>query len=44
VIEIDGIPEGESFSFKPLINDVVWSQGSDFSGQGGETIDVYPNF
>jgi chitodextrinase len=44
VIEIDGIPEGESFSFKPLINDVVWSQGSDFSGQGERLLTFIPTF
>ena len=42
--ENERIPEGQTFEFKPLINDTTWSQGNNFVGTGGQTIDVYPNF
>jgi len=44
VYEIERIPEGEIFEFKPLINDSIWSSGNNFVGVGGQTIDIYPNF
>lgn len=44
VYEIERIPEGEIFEFKPLINDSLWSSGNNFIGRGGETIDIYPEF
>jgi glycosidase len=42
--EIERIPDGEPFEFKPLINDATWSTGSNFSGYGGDVIDIYPSF
>jgi glycosidase len=42
--QVERIPNGQYFEFKPLINDNAWSQGGNFSGYGGQTIDVYPNF
>lgn len=42
--QLERIPAGETFEFKPLINDITWSAGGNFTGTGGETIDVYPNF
>lgn len=42
--EMERIPAGQTFEFKPLINDEVWSEGSNFVGTGGDTIDIYPTF
>lgn len=42
--ETERIPAGATFQFKPLINDYTWSVGSNFTGTGGQTIDVYPLF
>ena len=42
--QVERIPNGQYFEFKPLINDSSWSQGGNFSGYGGQTIDIYPNF
>lgn len=42
--QVERIPNGQYFEFKPLINDSTWSQGWNFSGYGGQTIDVYPTF
>ena len=38
------IPAGQTFEFKPLINDAIWSTGSNFTGVGGQTITITPNF
>ncbi|MFG6476936.1 alpha-amylase family glycosyl hydrolase [Microbacterium sp. P06] len=42
--EVERIPDGESFQFKALIDDVTWSTGANFTGTGGDVIDVYPTF
>ena len=42
--EFERIPYGTTFEFKPLINDSTWSTGSNYSGTGGSTIDIYPSF
>lgn len=42
--ELERIPAGQSFQFKPLINDTAWSTGSNYVGTGGSTIDIYPTF
>jgi len=42
--EVERIPDGQSFQFKALIDDVTWSTGSNFTGTGGDVIDVYPTF
>jgi glycosidase len=44
VYEVERYEEGESFEFKPLINDQQWSSGQNFTVVGGETIDIYPHF
>lgn len=44
VYETERIAAGETFEFKPLINNVTWSAGSNYTGTGGSTIDIYPNF
>jgi alpha-amylase len=41
---VEGISEGQSFEFKPLINDSQWSTGANRVGTGGQTIDVTPQF
>lgn len=42
--EIERIPDNEAFQFKPLINDSTWSTGGNYSGAGGDVINIYPNF
>jgi len=44
VWETERIPSGETFEFKPFINDYTWSVGNNYIGTGGTTIDVYPVF
>ena len=38
------IPAGTSFEFKALINDNRWSDGANFTGTGGSTMNVTPTF
>ncbi|QAY59090.1 alpha-amylase [Microbacterium protaetiae] len=42
--EVERIPDGETFEFKPLIDDATWSTGSNYTGTGGDVIDIYPTF
>jgi glycosidase len=42
--QLERFSTGQSFQFKPLINDVTWSAGSNYTGTGGSTIDIYPTF
>ena len=42
--QLERIPAGQSFQFKPLINDTTWSAGNNDTGTGGQTMDVYPTF
>lgn len=42
--QLERIPAGQSFQFKPLINDATWSAGNNYTGAGGQTMDVYPTF
>lgn len=42
--ELERIPDGEIFEFKPLIDDATWSVGSDYVGTGGDVIDIWPTF
>ena len=42
--ELERIPSGQTFEFKPLINDSQYSTGSNYTGAGGSTIDVFPTF
>ncbi|MFZ2070744.1 MAG: TIM-barrel domain-containing protein [Halobacteriota archaeon] len=44
VYEATDIPEGTKFEWKTLINDTSWSEGANYEGTGGETMDVYPVF
>ncbi len=42
--QLERIPTGTTFQFKPLINDSTWSTGSNYTGTGGGTLDIYPTF
>lgn len=43
--ETDAIPQGQNFECKVLINDTQWATNNgNWSVNGGETIDIYPNF
>lgn len=42
--ELERIPDGTNFQYKPLIDDVTWSTGSNYVGTGGDVMDIYPNF
>jgi len=42
--ELERIPQGSTFSFKPLIDDSSWSTGDNYVGTGGTVINIYPNF
>lgn len=35
---------GQCVQYKPLINDTTWSQGSNYTVCGGQTVDIYPTF
>ncbi|MEU4514035.1 S8 family serine peptidase [Nonomuraea wenchangensis] len=41
---VPGIPAGQAFEYKPLINDSVWSIGSNYHGVGGTTQEITPTF
>ncbi|HLF43011.1 MAG TPA: alpha-amylase family glycosyl hydrolase [Acidimicrobiia bacterium] len=41
---MERIPDNETFEFKPLINDSTWSTGGNYTGTGGDAIDIYPSF
>ncbi|TQS28397.1 S8 family serine peptidase [Microbispora sp. KK1-11] len=38
------VPVGQQFFYKPLVNDSLWSTGSNYYGVGGQTYDIYPSF
>ncbi|KAB8173155.1 S8 family peptidase [Microbispora catharanthi] len=38
------VPVGQQFFYKPLVNDSLWSTGSNYYGVGGQTYDIYPTF
>lgn len=38
------IPQGQKFECKVLINDQQWATNSNWWVNGGQTIDIYPNF
>lgn len=42
--QLERIPNGQTFQYKPLINDSSWSLGGNFTGTGGQTLDIYPTF
>ncbi|MEU6410344.1 S8 family serine peptidase [Microbispora sp. NPDC046933] len=38
------VPVGQQFFYKPLVNDSLWSTGSNYYGVGGQIYDIYPTF
>jgi len=43
-IRLERVPAGQTFQFKPLINDTTYSAGENYVGTGGQTLDIYPAF
>jgi hypothetical protein len=43
-LQLERVPAGQTFQFKPLINDVTYSTGDNYVGTGGQTLDIYPVF
>jgi hypothetical protein len=43
-LQLERVPAGQTFQFKPLINDRTYSTGENFVGTGGQTLDIYPVF
>lgn len=41
---LEAVPAGQTFQFKPLINDTTYSTGDNYVGTGGQTLDIYPAF
>jgi hypothetical protein len=42
--QLERVPAGATFQFKPLINDAIYSTGDNYVGTGGQTLDIYPAF
>jgi len=42
--QLERIPSGQTFQFKPLINDTTYSTGDNYVVTGGKTLDIYPAF
>jgi hypothetical protein len=42
--KLEQVPAGQTFQFKPLINDTTYSTGDNYVGTGGQTLDIYPAF
>jgi len=43
-LHLDQVPAGQTFQFKPLINDATYSSGENYVGTGGQALDIYPAF
>ena len=43
-LQLERVPAGQTFQFKPLINDLTYSTGENYVGTGGQTLDIYPVF
>lgn len=41
---LEKVPAGQTFQFKPLINDATYSSGENYVGTGGQALDIYPAF
>jgi glycosidase len=41
---LERIPAGQTFEFKALLDDTTWSVGANYTGTGGNVIDIYPSF
>jgi len=42
--QLEQVPAGATFQFKPLINDTTYSAGDNYVGTGGQTLDIFPAF
>jgi hypothetical protein len=42
--QLERVPAGQTFQFKPLINDTTYSTGDNYVGTGGQALDIYPAF
>ena len=42
--QLERVRPGQTFQFKPLINDATYSTGDNYVGTGGQTLDIYPAF
>jgi len=42
--KVERVPAGQTFQFKPLINDTTYSTGDNYVGTGGQALDIYPAF
>jgi len=43
-LRLEQVPAGQTFQFKPLINDATYSSGENYVGTGGQALDIYPVF
>ena len=43
-VQLERITTGQTFQFKPLINDTTYSTGDNYVGTGGQTLDICPAF
>jgi len=43
-LQLERVPAGQTFQFKPLINDATYSSGENYVGTGGQALDIYPAF
>lgn len=43
-LQLEQLPAGQTFQFKPLINDAAYSTGENYVGTGGQALDIYPAF
>ena len=41
---LEQVAAGQTFQFKPLINDTTYSTGDNYVGTGGQTLNIYPAF
>ena len=42
--QLERVPAGQTFQFKPLINDTAYSTGDNYVATGGQALDIYPAF
>ena len=43
-LHLEHVSAGQTFQFKPLINDSTYSTGDNYVGTGGQALDIYPAF
>ena len=42
--QLERVPAGQRFQFKPLVNDTTYSTGDNYVGIVGQSLDIYPDF